>query len=54
MGIGLFVAIRVGLFRSTAEACGLADQGLINLLPEALRPHEGLVVETRHKNGCRQ
>ena len=45
MGIGLLVFVRVGKLRGGAQARRAADQRLVDLLPEALRPHEGLVVE---------
>src|SRR5205823_11348080 len=38
----------------TAETGGPADHRLVDLLPEALRPHEGLVVEARHEHRCRE
>ena len=39
------VMVRVGFGRGAAEAGGPADHRLVECLPEALRPHEGLVVE---------
>src|ERR1700761_242093 len=40
------IAIRIGLGGSHAEArCG-ANLRLVDRVPRALRPHEGLVVET--------
>ena len=44
---GIIVRIRLG--RRLAEAGGRADEGLVDLVPEAARPHEGLVVEARGK-----
>ena len=39
------IGIRVCLVARLAETGGLADQGFIDLFPEAGRPHEGLVVK---------
>src|SRR5581483_6634814 len=38
----------------SAEARRAADGGLVNLLPERSRPHEGLVVEARAEDGREQ
>ena len=43
--VDLLVGIRVAAFRRLAEARRAADEGLVDVLPERLRPHEGLVVE---------
>ena len=45
MRIGLLVLVGIGLLGRAAQPCRAADQRLVDLLPEALRPHEGLVVE---------
>ena len=50
MGVGLLVLVRVRQLRRGAEAGGAADDRLVDLLPEALRPHEGLVVEAGHEH----
>jgi hypothetical protein len=39
------IMVGIGLRCRLAEARGLADQRLVELLPEGRRPHEGLVVE---------
>ena len=44
-GIGVGVLLR----RRNAETRSRADEGLVDLVPEALRPHEGLVIEARRK-----
>jgi hypothetical protein len=45
MDMDVFVGIWIAAFRRMAQACGFADERLIYMLPEALRPHEGLVVK---------
>ena len=44
-GVGLLVVVGIRRVGGAAEAGGAADQRLVELLPEARRPHEGLVVE---------
>ena len=45
--VAVAVAVGIGKARRPAEARGLADGGLVERLPGAFRPHEGLVVEAR-------
>ena len=53
--VGLLVLVGVRQLGRGAEARGAADDGLVDLLPEALRPHEGLVVEARDEDrGCQR
>ena len=47
----LVIGIRVILHRQRPQAGGAADQRLIDLFPERGRPHEGLVIEARRKEG---
>ena len=49
MDVDLLIAIGVAAFRRLAQARGAADEGLIDVFPERLRPHEGLVVEAAGK-----
>ncbi len=44
MGVAFLVTVRIGAGRCCADAAGLAD-GVLVARPQALRPHEGLVVE---------
>ena len=44
---GVMVGVKFG--RRPAKTGGAADEGLIDLVPEGLGPHEGLVVEARRK-----
>ena len=53
VGVELVVAVGIGLGRALAEAGHAADEVLV-LHPEALRPHEGLVVEARHEDAVEQ
>ncbi len=53
MGVELVVAVGIGFGRALAEAGHAADEVLV-LQPEALRPHEGLVVEARWKTAVEQ
>ncbi|MNU99149.1 hypothetical protein D3C71_892730 [compost metagenome] len=46
MQVARGIDIRVFLGGGNAETRGRANEGLIDLVPEALRPHEGLVIET--------
>ena len=48
---GLVIMIRVRLLARPPEPGGAADQRLVDLFPEAPRPHEGLVVEPRPQEG---
>ena len=41
------VVVRIARAGGAAQAGGAADQRLVHALPEAARPHEGLVVEPR-------
>jgi hypothetical protein len=50
----LFVVVGIGLVGGASEAGGLADEGLIELLPQRARPHEGLVVEARAEEAREQ
>ena len=50
MSVGLLVLVRIRQLGRGAEAGGAADERLVDLLPEALRPHEGLVVEARDED----
>ncbi len=45
MRVLLVITIRIGPFRRLAETGRLADSRLVDVVPERLRPHEGLVVE---------
>ena len=45
MDVDLLVGVRVAAFRRLAQARRTADEGLVDVLPERLRPHECLVVE---------
>ncbi|MPM07842.1 hypothetical protein SDC9_54151 [bioreactor metagenome] len=45
----LVIGIRVGKHRQAAKPRRAPDRGLVELLPERLRPHEGLVVEPRRE-----
>ena len=45
MGMALQVAVGVGRGRHSPETGGAPDHRLIDAVPEAARPHEGLVVE---------
>ena len=45
MHMNVFVSVGIAAFGRVAKAGGFADDGLIDMLPEALRPHERLVVE---------
>src|SRR4029079_16348540 len=47
----LFVFVGVVTFRRASETGGAADRWLVDLLPEARRPHEGLVVEAGRDEG---
>jgi len=47
MAAGIGVGIR--LRRRHAKTRRTADERLVNLVPEGLRPHEGLVIEARRK-----
>ena len=53
MGVHLVVAVGVGLLGRAAHAGGMPDHDLIGL-PEALRPHEGLVVEAGRKQPAKR
>ncbi len=46
-GVGLLVMVGVWRLCRAPKTRGAADGGLIDLLPEGGRPHEGLVVEAR-------
>src|ERR1700728_1710336 len=46
------VAVGIRLARQTPETRGAADQRLVEPLPQARRPHEGLVVEARTDERC--
>ncbi len=39
------VIVRIGFGRRYAKTGSRADEGLVNLVPEGARPHEGLVIE---------
>ena len=43
-----------GVLTTTITGNGTANDRLVDLLPEALRPHEGLVVEAGDEHGRRQ
>ena len=45
MGEAAGVGVGIGGARRLAQAGGAADERLVDLVPEALRPHEGLIVE---------
>ena len=45
MGVHMFVGIWVAFGCSLAQTSGTADDGFVDMLPETLRPHEGLVVK---------
>src|SRR5580704_10503774 len=44
-GVRLLIDVGIGLVARAAEAGRTAYRGLVELLPERRRPHEGLVVE---------
>ena len=45
MHVDVLISIWIAAFRCPAETRGAADEGLVDVLPERCRPHEGLVVE---------
>ena len=47
--VAVGVAVGVGFARRLAQTRRGADEGFVHLVPEAARPHEGLVVEARRK-----
>ena len=53
-GKGALIAVGIVLPRQGAQPGGAADHRLIQLLPEAARPHEGLVIEPRPQERRRQ
>ena len=59
MGIDLFVAIEVRLFRADTQSRRIANEILV-LHPHALGPHEGLVIKSgrqktrKEANGCKK
>ena len=50
MGVGVVVGVGIGGVGGPAEARRAPDHRLVQLLPEAGRPHEGLVVEARRED----
>src|SRR5262245_47675040 len=46
MRMHMLVSVGIGAFRRLAEAGRTPDQRLIDMFPERLRPHEGLVIES--------
>ena len=48
--VAVGVAVRIRHARRLAETGGSTDHRLVDLVPEALRPHEGLVVEARDED----
>src|SRR5262249_9625322 len=53
-GVGMFVRVRIGSGGCAPQARGAANDGLIELLPEARWPHEGLVIKTRDEDRAQQ
>ncbi len=51
MGVAAGIVIRILLLRRNAKTGGAADEGLVDRMPEGLRPHEGLVVEAGGEEG---
>ena len=52
-GIGLFIAVRIAVFRRFAQARRLADDRLEQMFPEGARVDEGLVIKARgQKTRC--
>ncbi len=47
--VEMLICIRVAILRRFAEAGRLADEGLVDVLPERTREEEGLIIETRRQ-----
>ena len=51
MGVGIFIAVRVRLFRGRSQPSGPTDHGFKQVLPERAGMNERLVIESRGKEG---
>src|SRR5262249_11985257 len=52
--VGMFVTVRIANAGAAAQTGGAADDGLIELLPEARWPHEGLVIKASDEDRAQQ